>query len=179
MVCLQQLSWAKHVSSWSHCPPCRSTRGPGGALPSLTIEAGAGKKRVPRTDSHKVLNLRAQKKLTGTTERPRLLVFCSDKHLYAQIIDDTRRATLVSASTAQHHNLAKEGSVYPILDAAKKVGEQVAMECCKQGFSRVIYYRRGSLHWKRVTTFRLAAEESGLEFEYPKGKATKVDTIVA
>eukprot|EP00250_Pteridium_aquilinum_P011513 c20117_g1_i4 orf=76-588(+) len=165
---LHQLSWGRHVSSWAPSPPGLDIQGPGrGSLAPLRIEAGAGKKRVPRTESHKVLNLRSQKKLTGTTQRPRLLVFCSDKHLYAQIIDDSKKATLVSACTAQLNNMAEEGSIYPILDAAKKLGETIAMECLKQGFSRVIYYRRGTLHWKRVKTFRLAAEEFGLEFEYP------------
>eukprot|EP00250_Pteridium_aquilinum_P011512 c20117_g1_i1 orf=76-429(+) len=112
---LHQLSWGRHVSSWAPSPPGLDIQGPGrGSLAPLRIEAGAGKKRVPRTESHKVLNLRSQKK-----------------------------------------------------DAAKKLGETIAMECLKQGFSRVIYYRRGTLHWKRVKTFRLAAEEFGLEFEYP------------
>lgn len=134
----------------------------------LRIEAGAGKKRVPRTESHKVRNLRARKLLTGTCQRPRLLVFCSDKHLYAQVIDDTINSTLVSACTAQQNTSAMEkGSYCPILDAAKKLGEEVAMECLRQGITRVIYYRRGTLHWKRVKTFRLAAQDYGLEFEYP------------
>ncbi|KAI5061320.1 hypothetical protein GOP47_0023825 [Adiantum capillus-veneris] len=160
----QQLSWSRHIS-WTSLPPRSVVPCAGG---SLWIEAGAGKKRVPRTESSKVLNLRSIKKLTGTTERPRLLVFCSEKHLYAHIVDDRRKETLVSASTAQHTGTTEEGSTHPILDAAKKLGEEVAMECLKMGFSRVIYYRHGSLHWERVRTFRLAAEDFGLEFVYPK-----------
>ncbi|MCO5563380.1 hypothetical protein L7F22_017021 [Adiantum nelumboides] len=163
----QQLSWSSHVSSWASLPS-RSMVPWAGIGGALTIEAGAGKKRVPRTESPKVLNLRSVRKRTGTTERPRLLVFCSEKHLYAQIVDDSTKKTLVSVSTARHNGTAEEESMHPILDAAKKLGKEVAMESFKMGFSRVIYYRRGSLHWQRVKTFRLAAEELGLEFVYPK-----------
>ncbi|KAH7288637.1 hypothetical protein KP509_31G034800 [Ceratopteris richardii] len=167
----QQLSWSRNLSSWVSPSPCISpprTGAEGRAPFQLRIESGAGKKRVPRTESDKVLNLRSIKKLTGTVKRPRLLVFCSDKHLYAQVIVDTTKATLVSASTARYNGTIEKESGSPILHAAKKLGEEVAMECFKMGVSTVLYYRRGTLHWERVRTFRLAVEEFGLNIEYPK-----------
>lgn len=146
--------------------PCLSLPFSGTRLLPLKIEA---RKHAPRTESAKVRNLRSRKLLTGTSERPRLLVFCSDKHLYVQVIDDTNKRTLLSASTSQKHVIAvKEQSDHPVVDAAKKIGEEVAKECFRQGITKVILYRRGSLHRQRMKAFRLAAQDQGLEIQFAK-----------
>lgn len=138
---------------------------PGNLRLPLKIEA---RKHPPKTESDKVRNLRARKLLTGTREKPRLLVFCSDKHLYAQIIDDTRKHIIVSACTSQRNVAVDKQSACPVVEAAKKIGEEVAKECLRQGITKVIYYRRGSLHWQRVVAFRRAAEGHGLKIQYPQ-----------
>ncbi|MGP3562113.1 50S ribosomal protein L18 [Geobacillus sp. BK01] len=104
---------------------------------------------------------RIRKKIVGTTERPRLSVFRSNKHIYAQIIDDTKSATIVSAST-----LDKEFGLDSTnnIDAAKKVGELVAQRALEKGIKQVVFDRGGYLYHGRVKALADAAREAGLEF---------------
>jgi large subunit ribosomal protein L18 len=108
-------------------------------------------------------HLRVRKKLAGTAERPRLNVFRSSKHVYAQIIDDTKGVTLVSASTLDKElrdQIQNGGNV----DAAQKVGALVAQRAKAKGIEKVVFDRGGYLYHGRVKALADAAREAGLEF---------------
>lgn len=108
-------------------------------------------------------HLRVRKKIQGTAERPRLNVFRSAKHIYAQIIDDVQGVTLVSASTVDKsfgESLSNGGNV----EAARQVGELIAKRAKEKGIERVVFDRGGYLFHGRVQALADAARESGLEF---------------
>jgi large subunit ribosomal protein L18 len=100
-------------------------------------------------------------KLSGTAARPRLNVYRSNKHIYAQLIDDVNGVTLASAST-----LDKEVSVESASnsDAAVKIGELVAKRAVEKGITSVVFDRGGYLYHGRVKALADAARENGLEF---------------
>ncbi|MFJ5966052.1 MULTISPECIES: 50S ribosomal protein L18 [unclassified Bacillus (in: firmicutes)] len=104
---------------------------------------------------------RVRAKLSGTAERPRLNVFRSNKNIYAQVIDDVKGVTLVSAST-----LDKELKIENRSDtaAATKVGELVAKRAVEKGISNVVFDRGGYLYHGRVKALAEAAREAGLKF---------------
>jgi large subunit ribosomal protein L18 len=104
---------------------------------------------------------RVRKKVLGTTARPRLAVFRSNKHISAQVIDDTTGRTLASASTVETD--LRGGSTGNI-DAAKAVGRLIAERAKAAGIDRVVYDRGGYLYHGRVAALADAARESGLEF---------------
>ncbi|KAM3231323.1 hypothetical protein ACQJBY_061474 [Aegilops geniculata] len=108
---------------------------------------------------------RLRKKVSGTTERPRLSVFRSNKHLYAQVIDDTKSCTLASAST-MHKALSKEleYSAGPTTEVAQKIGEVIAKSCLEKGITKVVFDRGGFLYHGRIKALADAARENGLEF---------------
>lgn len=103
--------------------------------------------------------------VSGTTERPRLSVFRSNKHLYAQVIDDTKSCTLASAST-MHKSLSKEleYSAGPTTEVAQKIGEVIAKSCLEKGITKVVFDRGGFLYHGRIKALADAARENGLEF---------------
>ena len=106
---------------------------------------------------------RVRSRLTGTSERPRLNVFRSLKHIYAQAIEDTTGKTLVSASTVSPEvkgSLRYTGNV----EAAKKVGELIAKKCLEKGIQKVVFDRSGYLYHGRVKALAEAARASGLIF---------------
>ncbi|SES20329.1 LSU ribosomal protein L18P [Gracilibacillus ureilyticus] len=106
-------------------------------------------------------HLRIRKNLFGTAERPRLNVFRSNKHIYAQIIDDVNNVTIASASTVDKElNLDGTGNV----EAAKQVGELVAKRAQEKGVKNVVFDRGGYLYHGRVKSLADAAREAGLEF---------------
>lgn len=104
---------------------------------------------------------RVRAKVSGTAARPRLNVFRSNKHIYAQLIDDVNGVTLASAST-----MDKEVNVESTanLDAAVKVGELVAKRAVEKGVSEVVFDRGGYLYHGRVKALADAARENGLQF---------------
>jgi len=103
---------------------------------------------------------RVRAKISGTQDRPRLNVFRSEKHIYAQIIDDTAGNTLCSASSVEK---SFEGSGSN-KDAAKKVGELVAMRAKEKGITTVVFDRGGYIYHGRVKELAEAAREGGLTF---------------
>lgn len=118
-----------------------------------------GDKNKARVRRH----LRVRKKISGTTERPRLNVFRSSKHMYAQLIDDVKGLTIASASTLDkevREQLDNGGNV----DAARKVGELIAARAKAAGVSTIIFDRGGYLYHGRVQALAEAAREAGLEF---------------
>jgi large subunit ribosomal protein L18 len=106
---------------------------------------------------------RVRSRVRGTSERPRLNVFRSLQHLYAQAIVDTSGVTVVSASTISPElkgSLRHSGNV----EAAKKVGELFAKKCLEKGIQKVVFDRNGYLYHGRVKAFAEAARASGLVF---------------
>ncbi|KGX85367.1 50S ribosomal protein L18 [Pontibacillus litoralis] len=104
---------------------------------------------------------RVRKKIAGTPERPRLNVYRSNKHIYAQLIDDVNGVTVASASTVDNEfNLDTTGNV----EAATKVGELVAKRAQDKGFKEIVFDRGGYLYHGRVKALADAAREAGLEF---------------
>ena len=117
----------------------------------------------PRVAARLKRKMRVRKKINGSSERPRLCVFRSSKHIYAQIIDDTKGATLVAAST-----LAPE---YKQMEAAKgkignaqKVGALLAQRAKAKGISKVVFDRNGYIYHGRIRALADAAREAGLDF---------------
>lgn len=116
-------------------------------------------KNANRLQRHK----RVRRKVFGTPQRPRLCVFRSANNIYAQIIDDTKRVTLVAASSleaevksAVNHTGNKE--------AAKKVGELVAKKAVEKGITEVVFDRGGYLYHGRIQELAEGAREAGLKF---------------
>jgi large subunit ribosomal protein L18 len=114
-------------------------------------------KNVVRKKRH----ARIRAKISGTPERPRLNVFRSNQHIYAQLIDDTKGVTIVSASTLdKEFNLESTKNI----EAAKKVGELIAKRAVEKGYKSVVFDRGGYLYHGRVKALAEAARENGLEF---------------
>ncbi len=103
---------------------------------------------------------RIRKTISGTTERPRMSVFRSNKQIYVQIIDDVENKTLVAASSKGEDG-ATEGSK---IEQAKKVGTLVAEKAKAAGIETVVFDRNGYLYHGRVKTLAEAAREGGLKF---------------
>lgn len=116
-----------------------------------------------RNEVRKRKHFRVRKKISGTAERPRLCVFRSSKHIYAQVIDDVSGQTLVAASTldeALKGKLAYTGNKA----AAREVGKLIGEKAIKKGIKTVVFDRGGYLYHGRVKELAEGAREAGLEF---------------
>jgi large subunit ribosomal protein L18 len=102
---------------------------------------------------------RIREKLAGTTERPRLNVYRSLNHIYAQVIDDQKGETLASAST-----LALKAKTGGNIAAAKEIGKAIAETAKAKGIKKVVFDRGGFLYHGRIKALADAAREGGLEF---------------
>jgi len=104
---------------------------------------------------------RIRKKISGTTEKPRLTVYKSSKHIYAQLIDDIERKTLLSASSVE-----KEIKLLPPFESktkmAKYIGERIAKRAIDKGITRVVFDRNGYVFHGRVKAVADGAREAGL-----------------
>ncbi|MDQ0974133.1 large subunit ribosomal protein L18 [Bacillus niacini] len=117
--------------------------------------------KLDKNASRKKRHARVRAKLSGTAARPRLNVFRSNKHLYAQLIDDMSGTTLASASTMEKDlNLESTSNV----EAAKLVGELVAKRAVEKGITAVVFDRGGYLYHGRIQALADAARENGLQF---------------
>ncbi|MBD5529229.1 MAG: 50S ribosomal protein L18 [Acetatifactor sp.] len=108
-------------------------------------------------------HMRIRNRFSGTAERPRLAVFRSNNHMYAQIIDDTVGNTLVSASTlekAVKAELEKTNNV----DAAAYLGTVIAKRAIEKGITKVVFDRGGFIYQGKIAALADAAREAGLEF---------------
>jgi large subunit ribosomal protein L18 len=106
------------------------------------------------------IHQRIRRKLRGTAERPRLAVFRSVAHIYAQVIDDNAGTTLVSASSVDKAGKAKGGNVA----AATTIGRLVAERAKEKGIGKVVFDRGGYIYHGRVKALAEAARAAGLEF---------------
>jgi large subunit ribosomal protein L18 len=114
---------------------------------------------IQRNAVRQRIHFRIRQKLSGTTERPRLNVYRSLNHIYAQVIDDAKGETLLSAST-----LAGKIKAGGNIAAAKEVGKLVAERAIEKGIKRVVFDRGGYLYHGRIKALADAAREAGLEF---------------
>ena len=116
-------------------------------------------KNAKRLQRHK----RVRRKVFGTPQRPRLCVFRSSNNIYAQIIDDTNRVTLVAASSLHE---AVKGAVNHTgnKEAAKLVGEMVAKKAVEKGITEVVFDRGGYIYHGRIKELAEGAREAGLKF---------------
>lgn len=118
-------------------------------------------KKVSRNEMRKERHARIRENLSGTSERPRLCVFRANANIEAQIIDDVKGVTLVSASSLEKElNLKNGGNV----EAAKVIGTEIAKRAKKAKINTVVFDRGGYLYHGRVKALAEAARDGGLEF---------------
>jgi large subunit ribosomal protein L18 len=117
-------------------------------------------RQVSKNEIRERIHTRIRKKLRGTSERPRLAIFRSVAHIYAQVIDDSKGTTLVAASSTEKSELKTGGNVA----AAKEIGKRVAERAKEKGIAKVVFDRGGYLYHGRVKALADAAREAGLEF---------------
>ena len=117
-------------------------------------------RRISKNEIRERIHTRIRRKVRGTTERPRLAVFRSVAHIYAQVIDDAKGVTIVAASSSEKNSGAKTGGN---VAAAKEIGKRVAERAKEMGITRVVFDRGGYLYHGRVKALADAAREAGLE----------------
>ena len=116
-----------------------------------------------RNEVRVILHARVRKKISGTPNRPRLCVYRSNMHIYAQIIDDVAGNTLVAASTVEKE-IASQLQELDKKGAAKLVGKIVAERAVKAGINEVVFDRGGYIYTGRVAELAAGAREGGLNF---------------
>ena len=114
---------------------------------------------IKRNEIRQRIHKRIREKVSGTTERPRLSVFRSLNHIYAQVIDDQQGLTLASASS-----MALKLKTGGNIAAAKEIGKKVAEEASAKGVKKVVFDRGGFLYHGRIKALADAAREAGLDF---------------
>jgi large subunit ribosomal protein L18 len=115
--------------------------------------------QTQRNEIRKRIHSRIRAKLSGTTERPRLNVYRSLNHIYAQVIDDQKGETIASASS-----LASKLKTGGNVASAKEIGKEIAERAVAKGIKKVVFDRGGYLYHGRVKALADAAREAGLEF---------------
>ncbi|HWB97039.1 MAG TPA: 50S ribosomal protein L18 [Bryobacteraceae bacterium] len=116
--------------------------------------------KIAKNEIRQRIHERIRKRMRGTSERPRLAVFRSVAHIYAQLIDDSRGVTVVSASSVEKATKTNGGNVA----AAKAIGKLVAERAKEKGIQKVVFDRGGYIYHGRVKALADAAREAGLEF---------------
>lgn len=116
-------------------------------------------KKVSKNEVRVRKHVRVRQKVSGTSEKPRLCVFRSNKHISAQVIDDVKGTTLVSSSSVAL-KLNDGGNV----EGAKKVGEDIAKKCLEKKIDTVVFDRAGYIYHGRVKALADAARSAGLKF---------------
>jgi large subunit ribosomal protein L18 len=115
---------------------------------------------INRNDIRLRIHKRIRNRVSGTPERPRLAVFRSVNHIYAQIIDDTQGHTIVAAGSTEKDLKGKGGNI----DGAKAIGQTVAERAKSKGVTKVVFDRGGYQYHGRVKALADAARAAGLEF---------------
>ncbi|HMK04480.1 MAG TPA: 50S ribosomal protein L18 [Ferruginibacter sp.] len=114
-----------------------------------------------KSSARKKIRYRIRKKISGTSESPRLSVFRSNTDIYAQIIDDKSGTTIAAASSRQKDILAQKA---PKIQKSKMVGEAIAKKAVELGIKKVVFDRGGYIYHGRVKAVAEGAREAGLEF---------------
>ncbi len=121
--------------------------------------------RKSKLENRKKRHRSLRKRMAGTTERPRLVVFRSAKHIYAQVIDDLTRKTVAAASDlVPKKNPAGAKFEGKKSDRAKQVGVLVAKKCIEKGITKVVFDRAGYRYHGRISAIAAGAREAGLQF---------------
>ena len=118
--------------------------------------------KLSRRESKQRRHRRVRGRVTGSSERPRLSVFRSHQHIYAQVIDDTMHQTLVAASTLEP--ALKSQDLGATCEASVEVGKLIAQRSLEKGIAKVVFDRGGNLYHGRVKALAEAAREAGLDF---------------
>ncbi|GAA4201161.1 50S ribosomal protein L18 [Actinocatenispora rupis] len=121
------------------------------------VKGGAAARRISKSRRH----YRVRKHINGTADRPRLVVTRSLRNIFAQVVDDTKGHTLVSASTLEETLRSAEGDKK---DQARKVGELIAARAKDAGVTQVVFDRGGNAYHGRIAALADAARSGGLEF---------------
>jgi large subunit ribosomal protein L18 len=116
-------------------------------------------RKISKDEIRQRIHKRIRRRVSGTSERPRLAIFRSVAHIYAQVIDDSKGVTIVAASSAEKDSSATGGNVA----AAKEIGKRVAERAKENGITKVVFDRGGYLYHGRVKALADAAREAGLE----------------
>ena len=121
-------------------------------------------RKISKDEIRQRIHTRIRRKVRGTTERPRLAIFRSVAHIYAQVIDDAKGVTIVAASSSEKGSASSDarrtgGNVA----AAKEIGKRVAERAKEKGITRVVFDRGGYLYHGRIKALADAAREAGLE----------------
>lgn len=122
--------------------------------------------KTSKDHTRQKVHTRIRKKLQGTAERPRLNVYRSENHIYAQVIDDAKGVTLVAATSVEKGKGIK-GDKRPTggnVSSAKEVGKLIAQRANDKGIKKVVFDRGGYLYHGRIKALADAAREAGLEF---------------
>lgn len=119
--------------------------------------------KLTRKESKQRRHRRVRGKVSGSEERPRLAVFRSNEHIYAQVIDDTKHHTIVAASSVEP-DLKSNLSTGANQEASVQVGKLIAARSLEKGISQVVFDRGGNLYHGRIKALADAAREAGLEF---------------
>jgi len=124
---------------------------------------------VVRTAVHK----RIRRKVSGTTQHPRLAIYRSLNHIYAQVIDDERGLTLAAASTTEKD---LRGSTGGNIEAAKRVGREIAQRALARGITRIVFDRGGYLYHGRIKALTEAVREAGLNKDESTAESGESET---
>ena len=119
--------------------------------------------KLTRKESKQRRHRRVRSKVNGSPERPRLSIFRSNEHIYAQLIDDAKQETIVAASTVEPE-LKSSIASGANCDASVQVGKLVAVRALEKGITKVVFDRGGNLYHGRVKALAEAALEAGLDF---------------
>ncbi len=120
-------------------------------------------KKISKDEIRQRIHTRIRRKVRGTTERPRLAIFRSVAHIYAQVIDDAKGITIVAASSSEKGSPSGSKATGGNVAAAKEIGKRVAERAKEKGVTRVVFDRGGYLYHGRVKALADAAREAGLE----------------
>lgn len=119
--------------------------------------------KVSRRESIRIRHRRVRRKVDGTADRPRLAVFRSNQHIYAQLIDDQKQHTLAAASTLEPE-VKSQLTTGSSCEASAQVGKLIAQRSLEKGIQQVVFDRGGNLYHGRIKALAEAAREAGLDF---------------
>lgn len=119
--------------------------------------------KIDRKEAREKRHMRIRRRMNGSSDRPRLCIYRSNKHIYAQIVDDSQAHTLVAASSLDAELTDKLKKTWN-RSSAEAVGELVAKRAIKKGIQAVVFDRGGYIYHGRVAAVAEAARKSGLEF---------------
>ena len=114
-----------------------------------------------KVSARQKIRYRIRRKISGSTQKPRLSVFRSNKDIYVQLIDDTNGTTIASASSREKHIASQKGNK---VEASKRVGQAIAKKSLELGIANVVFDRSGYIYHGRIKAVAEGAREGGLQF---------------